>query len=92
MKVNIKLAISDSDRNLIARKLAGKDIKRLASRAEINELVRGFIEGYLTELLNEPLNPATQAPTPPDLSLVPAVYSGKSDHWKASYLRGRYGR
>jgi hypothetical protein len=107
MNVNIKLTLSDQERNLIARKIAGKDIKRLCSRADVNELVKGFMIGYLTELTTEFIagagvrDPHTGETTvgmsvprleAPDLSLVPEKYADQTDQWKVSYLRGRYGR
>ena len=97
MNVNIKLTLSDQERNLIARKIAGKDIKRLCSRAEVVEMVSGFMAGYLTELRAENYdnqNSPVSAPalSAPDLSLVPEKYADMPDQWKVSYLRGRYGR
>ena len=103
MNVNIKLTLSDQDRNMIARKIAGKDIKRLCSRAEVVDLVNGFMAGYLTELTAEYTNSVLHHPgqvtaaTPPrlaapDLSRVPEKYADQTDQWKVSYLRGRYGR
>lgn len=95
MNLNVKLSITDADRNVIARKMAGKNIKRLASRSDIVELVNGFITGYLVELKHEQVrvdNPSVEqkAIEPPDLSKVPEKYAGKTVYWKASYLRTRY--
>ena len=101
MNVNIKLTLPDQHRNLIARKIAGKDIKRLCSRSDVVELVNGFMAGYVTELVTEFGNSAgVEGQTgmtiprlePPDLSRVPDEYANETDQWKASYLRGRYGR
>ena len=96
MKVNIGLTLSDQDRNLVARKIAGKDVKRLCSRADVVDLVNGFMSGYLTEADIDRANiedPATPQPVeePPDLSRVPDKYKDQTDRWKISYLRGRYG-
>ncbi len=97
MNVNIKLTLSDQERNLIARKIAGKDIKRLCSRSEVVEMVNGFIKGYITELrvekakVDHPSN-MTLTIDPPDFSRVPDVHASETDQWKVSYLRGRYGR
>ena len=105
MNVNLQLPLSYQDRNLIARKIAGKDIKRLCSRTDVVELVKGFMAGYMTELIEEEaelslarLLPAQHPAAkkieivPPDLSRVPEKYADQPDQWKVSYLRGRYGR
>ena len=97
MNVNIKLTLSEQDRNLIARKIAGKDIKRLCSRSDVVEMVNGFMAGYLNELVAEKMrvdhpNNMTLTIDPPNLSRVPDEYAKQSDHWKISYLRGRYGK
>jgi hypothetical protein len=97
MNVNVKLTLSDSDRNLIARKLSGKNIKRLCSRADVVEMVNGFMAGCLNETeleLELDVQAGRTAPQIglPDLSQVPDRFKNKSDHWKVSYLRGRYGR
>jgi len=96
MNVNIKLSLSDEERNLIARKIAGKDIKRLCSRADVVEMVNGFMAGFLTEVKKEAaVKTLDTQPSPlvaPDLSLVPEKYADQTDQWKISYLRGRYGR
>ncbi len=46
MIVNVKLNLNDQQLNLIARKLSGKNIKRTATRAEVNNLVSDFIASY----------------------------------------------
>ena len=48
MKVNLSLEVTESQRNVLARLLTGKDIKRLATRDEVREFVAGCIES-LTE-------------------------------------------
>jgi hypothetical protein len=107
MNVNIHLTLTERDRNLIARKIAGKDIKRLCSRSDVVQMVEGFMAGYLAELSTEFIKSAgvyDAASGQPnagmsiprlaqtDLSLVPEKYADESDSWKVSYLRGRYGR
>lgn len=94
MNVNIKISITDPERNLIARKLDGKNIKRMISRKEVNELVAGFMEGLLSDLENESIEragydvPSARSLPPPDLSNVPDEYADKPDSWKIGYLRG----
>lgn len=47
MNVNVKLSLSDDERRALACYLAGKPVKRLATRADVNRLV--------TELLSTAL-------------------------------------
>jgi len=47
MNVNVKLSISDEDRNLMSKRLTGKDTKKMVSRAEVNEWVKGQLETFL---------------------------------------------
>lgn len=48
MNLNCKLSFTDEQRNNIKRHLAGKDVKALATRAEICKLVNELLEPYLT--------------------------------------------
>ena len=94
MIINAKLTLDHEQLNLIACKIAGKNIKRTATRAEIVDLVTGFITGYAAEIKQEiRRNTApVQVHVDVDLSKVPAEYARHTDDWKASYLKGRYGR
>jgi hypothetical protein len=47
MNVNVKLSISDEDRNLMSRRLTGKDSKKMVSRAEVNVWVKEQLEKFL---------------------------------------------
>ena len=47
MNVNVKLSISDEDRNLMSRRLTGKDSKKMVSRAEVNNWVKDQLEKFL---------------------------------------------
>lgn len=44
MNVNIKISMSDEDRNIMAMNLTGRISKRMATRAEINEFVQGCLD------------------------------------------------
>lgn len=46
MIINVKLNLDDQQLNQIARRLSGKNIKRTATRAEVNNLVNDFIVTY----------------------------------------------
>lgn len=47
MNVNVKLSLTDEERNTMYRNMTGKDVKRMVSRAEVNEFVQGCIAGML---------------------------------------------
>ena len=88
------VSITDPERNLIARKLAGKNVKRMVSRKEINEMVAGFMEGLLQDIENESIEragfdiPAARTLPPPDLTNVPKKYRDKPVSWQIGWLRG----
>lgn len=93
MNTNIKISLTDPERNLIARKLDGKNTKRMVSRKEVNELVAGFVEGLLEDLQDEHFDGWGKefvAPTlaAPDLSQVPAKYRDRSPQFQAGWVRG----
>jgi hypothetical protein len=48
MNVNVKISISDEDRNLMFRRLTGKDTKGMVSRADVNTWVKEQLERFLT--------------------------------------------
>jgi hypothetical protein len=66
MNVNVKLSISDEDRNLMSRRLTGKDSKKMVSRAEVNNWVKDQLEKFLrlgspaTEKVNEAITEREQ--------------------------------
>ena len=47
MKTNISVELSDSERNVIATLLKGKETKAMVTRSELNEMVQGFVQGIL---------------------------------------------
>lgn len=47
MNVNVKISISDEDRNLMFRRLTGKDTKGMVSRADVNAWVMEQLERFL---------------------------------------------
>jgi ribosomal protein S11 len=47
VNVNVKITLTDEQRNAIACKLAGKQVARLATRADINALCQQAIEDLL---------------------------------------------
>lgn len=94
MNTNIKIKLTDPERNLIARKLDGKKTKRMISRKEVNDLVAGFVEGLLCDIEQEHIDragfdiPAARTLPPPDLSQVPAKYRDRSPQFQAGWVRG----
>ena len=47
MNVNVKLSITDIDRDLLANYIDGKKSKRLATRADINKLVTELLDSVV---------------------------------------------
>ncbi len=47
MNVNVKISISDEDRNVMFRRLTGKNTKGMVSRADVNEWVKEQLENFL---------------------------------------------
>jgi hypothetical protein len=93
MNVNVKLSITDIDRSLIANLLDAKETKRLATRAEINELVQGFIMGLTEHTYCEQEDAAYQRrPVAQefDQEKVPPHYRDKPLQWQMGWYRGRY--
>jgi hypothetical protein len=48
MNVNVKLSLSDDERRRLASCLAGKPVKRLATRADVNQLVRDLLSASMS--------------------------------------------
>ena len=96
MNVNIKVSLTDQERNLLKRKLTGKDVKAMVSRKEVNELVDGFMKAMLEDfeveddqrfdLSNDTIRPLQQF----DQSKVPEQYRDKPLAWQMGWYRGRY--
>ena len=51
MNVNIKISMSDEDRNIMAMNLTGKISKRMVTRAEVNQFVQGCLDS-ITDSIN----------------------------------------
>ena len=47
MNVNVKLSLSDDERRALAGYLAGKPVKRLATRADVNAIVAELLSAAL---------------------------------------------
>ena len=61
MNVNVKITLSDEQRNVMYRRISGKNVKRLISRAEVSQLVQDFIASQLSgTFVNEPEAPDIQ--------------------------------
>jgi hypothetical protein len=62
MNVNVKITLNDEQRNALYRRISGKNVKRLISRAEVNQLVQDFIASQLSGgfVGNEPEAPDIQ--------------------------------
>ena len=48
MNVNIKLSLTDEERNVMFRRLTGKSGKGMVSRADVNNWVKEQLERFLT--------------------------------------------
>jgi hypothetical protein len=49
MNTNIKISLTDEQRNILYQRMTGKNVKRMISRAEVNQLVHEYIEMLLTK-------------------------------------------
>ena len=47
MNVNVKLSISDEDRNRMHNRLTGTNTKKMVSRADVNDWVKTQLEKFL---------------------------------------------
>ena len=47
MNVNVKISLTDEERNTLYRRITGKDVKRMISRKEVCELVQQHIDDLL---------------------------------------------
>lgn len=54
MKMNLNLTVTDEQRNTLACLLAGKDVKRLASRDDVAGYVLGLLAGLHPRVESEP--------------------------------------
>lgn len=89
MNLNCKLSLTDEQRNAIKRHLTGKDVKAMATRAEICQLVQDLLEPFLT-----PPRPKRETPfvrdgrneVPPHRPEPPAFAEGHDDCCKANEL------
>ena len=84
MKTNVSIELDDEQRNRLACELAGKPVKRMATRQEVRDLVVAVVAG----LVAEPASQATPLHLRRDLPPIPAEYADKDERWKRSYLRG----
>lgn len=85
MNVNIKLSISDEDRDKLANYLDRKETKRLATRAEIRELVNGLFN--VTLMSAERWNPEVEEATT-ERANEPYIYDGPPPDAKLGVPRG----
>lgn len=67
MKVAMSIEINDSRRNSLAQLLAGRAVKRLATRVEVKDYVEGCIAALDVDIVPEP------APGRPGEARVPQV-------------------
>ena len=88
MKVNVKLSLSDEERNIMAVNISGKDSKRMVTRAEVNEFVQGCMDCITDAIIGQPVTEMKPAKNPlssdeqAEVERLRAM--GKSD----SYIRG----
>jgi len=50
MNVNVKVRITDAERNTLAGYLDGNSSKRLATRKDVNDFLRGCIDHAITNM------------------------------------------
>tara|TARA_R110002049_G_scaffold49247_6_gene141088 strand:+ start:15721 stop:16023 length:303 start_codon:yes stop_codon:yes gene_type:complete len=47
VKTNVSINLTDEERNIIAKRLQGKEVKSMVTRKELGDLVQGFVHGLL---------------------------------------------
>ena len=97
MNVNIKVSLTDDQRNLIKRKLTGKAVKSMVTRKEVNYMVNGFMQALLEDLEQDhriaDSGQAQRNEVPLqqfDQSKVPAEHRHMPLSWQMGWYRGRY--
>jgi hypothetical protein len=93
MIVNVRMELNDAERSQLACMIAGKAVKRLATRKEVSEFCHGALAAALDDDDEDRvIAGATDAePEPVNLSLVPDEYADKPEAWKVSYISKRFG-
>ena len=56
MNVNCKISLTDDERNRLAKLIDGKVSKRLATRADVNDFVKGIMD-YAVSTAGQPAQP-----------------------------------
>ena len=88
MNVNVKLSLTDEQRNVMYRNMTGKDVKRMVSRAEVNEFVRGCLAAVVEDAPvdgeGQPIHEVTQL-TASEMREVKRLQEAGHN---ASYIRG----
>lgn len=79
MNINLRLTLTDDERNQLAQRLDGKATKRLLKRRELKDLVDGFLAALLDD------RTLTQAAGP---AQIPEAYQRRPVAWQQGWLRG----
>lgn len=87
MKVNINLEIDDAQRNVLARIIDGKDIKRLATRDEVRDYVASCIASLVEARKIADTEPAVAEVHPPKRASTGDLM--RIDPEDEEYLRGK---
>ncbi len=65
MNTNIRITLTDAQRNVIKRRITGKDTKAMISRAELNQLVQEYVADLLSyKPISKPLLEEPDMPEP----------------------------
>ncbi len=89
MNINIKVSLTDIERNRMYRNITGKCVKKMISRSELNDFVAGCIDAAISEIARKehddpsaPSVPMVDRFTPSELAEVTRLQAaGKSDNY-----------
>lgn len=68
MNVNVKISLTDEERNIMHRRLTGKNTKGMVSRADVNQWVKTELERFLT--LGSPTTETIEEPNIEEIRLT----------------------
>lgn len=94
MNVNVKLSLTDEERNTMYRNITGKDVKKMVSRKDVSEFVAGAIASVLVEGDEEQDTcdqtvPVSQLLTPSEVRIVERLSAeGKSESYIRGFIKG----
>lgn len=89
MRANIKVELTDEERNQVAIAIRGKPTKAMVTRAQLTEMVGGFLEGIISAEKNpEPETVTHQVSKPATRRVYPITAQLEKMLAKRGYIEG----